>query len=116
VTIVDSESGLFKGLGATTKVWMSHGDQLSKVPEGFKAIAHTATAPFAAVANIEKQLYGMQFHPEVTHSVQGKEIIKNFVLGVCGCKPEWTMVCTRYSHEGVVIRVCRADLLHRSRD
>lgn len=75
-----------------SQVWMSHGDQLSEMPEEFHIIGRTATAPYAAVAHNSKPFYGIQFHPEVTHSKRGKEVIKNFVIGICGCKQHWTMV------------------------
>jgi GMP synthase (glutamine-hydrolysing) len=71
---------------------MSHGDQLSEPPPGFHVIGHTKSAPFAAIAHNTKPLYGIQFHPEVTHSPRGKEVISRFVLNVCGCKKDWTMV------------------------
>ena len=74
------------------KVWMSHGDQLSEPPPGFHVIGHTKSAPFAAIAHNTKPFYGIQFHPEVTHSPRGKEVISRFVLNVCGCKTDWTMV------------------------
>ncbi|RKP09519.1 hypothetical protein THASP1DRAFT_28679 [Thamnocephalis sphaerospora] len=82
---------LFEGIGAETKVWMSHGDQLSVMPEGFRVIGHTATAPYAAIAHEEKLMFGIQFHPEVTHSEQGVKILSNFVLGVCKCRSNWSM-------------------------
>eukprot|EP00160_Parvularia_atlantis_P015517 Unigene4464_Nuclearia_a/m.13639 Unigene4464_Nuclearia_a/g.13639 ORF Unigene4464_Nuclearia_a/g.13639 Unigene4464_Nuclearia_a/m.13639 type:complete len:525 (-) Unigene4464_Nuclearia_a:55-1629(-) len=84
-------NALFEGLEGTLQVWMSHGDQLSKLPQGFEAVAATETAPFAAVANHEKRMFGVQFHPEVTHTPQGKHMLHNFVRNVCGCRPEWTM-------------------------
>lgn len=71
---------------------MSHGDQLSAPPPGFHVIGHTKSAPFAAIAHNAKPLYGIQFHPEVTHSPRGKEVISRFVLNVCGCRTDWTMV------------------------
>jgi GMP synthase (glutamine-hydrolysing) len=71
---------------------MSHGDQLSAPPPEFHVIGHTKSAPFAAIAHNAKPLYGIQFHPEVTHSPRGKEVISRFVLNVCGCKKDWTMV------------------------
>lgn len=70
---------------------MSHGDQLSKGPEDFEVIAKTPTAPFAAIAHRTKPIYGIQFHPEVTHSPRGKELFDSFVA-ICGCKRNWTMV------------------------
>ena len=73
---------------------MSHGDQLSAPPPGFHVIAHTKSAPFAAIAHHTKPLYGIQFHPEVTQSPRGKEVISRFVLNICGCKNDWTVVRT----------------------
>lgn len=73
------------------KVWMSHGDQLTAAPNDFKVIAKTPTAPFAAIAHESKPIYGIQFHPEVTHSPRGKELFDSFVE-ICGCKRNWTMV------------------------
>lgn len=71
---------------------MSHGDQLSKIPEGFHTIGYTENAPFAAIAHDNKPIYGIQFHPEVTHSPRGREVIGRFVLNICECKASWTMV------------------------
>jgi GMP synthase (glutamine-hydrolysing) len=71
---------------------MSHGDQLSKIPEGFHVIGHTSTAPYAAIAHNTKPFYGIQFHPEVTHSTRGKEVIGRFILNICKCAATWTMV------------------------
>ena len=73
------------------QVWMSHGDHISKIPDGFKAIANTSKAPFAVIANEEKKIYGVQFHPEVIHSIDGKKIIENFVVKICGCQTSWSM-------------------------
>ncbi|KAI0707262.1 GMP synthase [Earliella scabrosa] len=82
---------LFDGLGEELQVWMSHGDQLSELPPDFHVIGRTNTAPFAAIAHNSKPFYGIQFHPEVTHSKRGREVIGKFVLGICGCKQHWTM-------------------------
>jgi GMP synthase (glutamine-hydrolysing) len=70
---------------------MSHGDEAEQIPEGFKVIGHTESAKAAAIASEEKSIYGIQFHPEVVHTEQGTEILKNFVLKVCGAKQDWTM-------------------------
>lgn len=86
-----SVDALFEGLGDEMEVWMSHGDQLSAPPPEFRVIGHTKSAPFAAIAHNSKPLYGIQFHPEVTHSPRGKEVISRFVLNICGCKSDWTM-------------------------
>ena len=74
------------------QVWMSHGDQLSEMPADFHVIGSTATAPYAAIAHNSKPFYGIQFHAEVTHSKKGREVIGRFVLSICGCKTNWTMV------------------------
>lgn len=71
---------------------MSHGDQLSGMPPNFHIIGHTQTAPFAAIAHNTLPLYGIQFHPEVTHSPRGKEVIGRFILNICECRSDWTMV------------------------
>lgn len=79
------------------QVWMSHGDQLSEMPENFHIIGHTKNAPYAAIAHNSKPFYGIQFHPEVTHSPRGREVIGRFVLNICGCKANWTMVsCSQH--------------------
>jgi GMP synthase (glutamine-hydrolysing) len=70
---------------------MSHGDQVSKAAPGFHVIANTRTAPYAAVAHESKPFYGIQFHPEVTHTVCGQTLLKNFVIDICQCSDEWTM-------------------------
>ena len=71
-------------------VWMSHGDRVEKLPDGFKVIASTESAPIAAIENKQQKLYGLQFHPEVTHTKQGKEILGRFVHQICGCSADWT--------------------------
>ena len=89
------------------QVWMSHGDQLSNIPPEFHIIGHTATAPYAAIAHISKPLYGIQFHPEVTHSVKGREVIKRFILNICGCESNWTMVlCSSETNRRLSKRHC----------
>ncbi|KIY47699.1 GMP synthase [Fistulina hepatica ATCC 64428] len=95
IEAVKSESSsvdaLFEGLGEEFQVWMSHGDQLSAMPPNFHVIGRTNTAPYAAIAHDSKPVYGIQFHPEVTHSPRGKEIIGRFILNICGCRAHWTM-------------------------
>ncbi|KAJ7472594.1 hypothetical protein FB451DRAFT_299733 [Mycena latifolia] len=86
-----SVDALFEGLGDEMQVWMSHGDQLSAPPPDFHVIGYTATAPYAALAHNSKPFYGIQFHPEVTHSPRGKEVIGRFILNICGCQSHWTM-------------------------
>ncbi|KAF8055537.1 hypothetical protein FPV67DRAFT_1567520 [Lyophyllum atratum] len=86
-----SADALFQGLGDEMQVWMSHGDQLSALPPNFHIIGYTQSAPYAAIAHDTKPLYGIQFHPEVTHSPRGKELIGRFILNICGCRKNWTM-------------------------
>ncbi|KAJ7082376.1 hypothetical protein B0H15DRAFT_852728 [Mycena belliarum] len=86
-----SVDALFEGLGDEMQVWMSHGDQLSAPPPDFHVIGYTATAPYAALAHNSRPIYGIQFHPEVTHSPRGKEVIGRFILNICGCRRNWTM-------------------------
>ncbi|MEM7617302.1 MAG: glutamine-hydrolyzing GMP synthase [Pseudomonadota bacterium] len=73
------------------KVWMSHGDHIVKAPDNFEKMATSDGAPFAIIANEEKKIYGLQFHPEVTHTPEGKHIIKNFLTKICGCQQTWNM-------------------------
>ncbi|CAH8189612.1 glutamine-hydrolyzing GMP synthase [Vibrio aestuarianus] len=87
---VTGDSALFAGLEATQDVWMSHGDKVVEIPADFTKIAQTDTCPYAAMANEEKKYYGVQFHPEVTHTKNGLKMLENFVLNVCGCERLWT--------------------------
>ena len=73
------------------KVWMSHGDKVTQLPEGFKVMASTPSCAIAGMADEARRFYAVQFHPEVTHTVQGKAILERFVLGICGAKPDWIM-------------------------
>lgn len=88
---VKQDSPLFAGVSATTICWMSHFDYISKPAEGFRICAHTADCPVAAAENQEKNLYAIQFHPEVLHTVEGTKMLHNFVRGVCGCAGTWRM-------------------------
>jgi len=89
--IID-EGRIFAGLRHEPgDVWMSHGDRVEKLPEGFQVLATSSNSPFAAVADPERACYGVQFHPEVAHTFHGEEILANFVLDICACKPGWTM-------------------------
>ena len=72
-------------------VWMSHGDNVTEMPPGFKLMASTESCPIAGMADEERRFYGVQFHPEVTHTTQGKAILERFVLGICGARPDWVM-------------------------
>jgi GMP synthase (glutamine-hydrolysing) len=82
---------LFQGLEESMRVWMSHGDKLSKLPEGFHTVATSDNSEYAAIAHGTKPIYGLQFHPEVTHTPNGTKLLKNFAIGICGCKQNWTM-------------------------
>ena len=82
---------LFDGLGDELEVWMSHGDKLSCLPDGFVTIAATGNAPFAGIAMKDRPLYGIQFHPEVTHTRRGTELLRNFAVTICDGKADWTM-------------------------
>jgi len=87
---VDDSSDLFRNLENQLDVWMSHGDHLIEIPQGFQCIAHTDNAPIAAIKNEEKMFFGIQFHPEVVHTPKGKKIIANFLFDICHCKGNWT--------------------------
>ncbi len=85
---------LFDGVwqaGHKVDVWMSHGDRVSALPEGFRTVARTSGAPFAAIADDERRFYGVQFHPEVVHTPDGAALLRQFVRGVAGCRGDWTM-------------------------
>ncbi|MFT5996965.1 MAG: GMP synthase (glutamine-hydrolyzing), partial [Glaciecola sp.] len=75
---------------ALLDVWMSHGDKVIEAPEGFETIASTSNCPHAAMVNLNKKFYGVQFHPEVTHTKQGSRILQQFVMTICGCEALWT--------------------------
>jgi GMP synthase (glutamine-hydrolysing) len=87
--VSDEDCPLFTGLPSSLPVWMSHGDQLVEMPPGFRALAYTENSPFAVIGN-DSGIYGLQFHPEVVHTPQGKTIFQNFVLNICGCQGNWT--------------------------
>lgn len=85
------DSILFKNVDKKSVVWMSHTDYIAEAPKGFEVVAKTDNCPCAAMENVEKKLYAVQFHPEVTHTQFGKEILRNFIFDVCGCTGEWVM-------------------------
>ena len=89
VTITD-EDGLFTGLDRSQPVWMSHGDTITRLPDGFRSTAESGSSPFAGLAAPERNLFGIQFHPEVAHTPAGKDVLRNFVLGIAGAAPTWT--------------------------
>ncbi|MGB0276849.1 MAG: glutamine-hydrolyzing GMP synthase, partial [Synechococcus sp.] len=87
---VDDPTDLLTNVDNGSTMWMSHGDSVKALPDGFVRLAHTANTPEAAVAHLQRKLYGVQFHPEVVHSTCGMALIRNFVYHVCGCDPDWT--------------------------
>ena len=87
----DGHSKLFHGVMQKTSVWMSHTDYIAKVPEGFVITAHSKDCPVAAMENAEKKFYATQFHPEVMHTEEGQQMLRNFVLDICGCTGNWRM-------------------------
>ena len=91
IEFTKKESKLFKNVDEKSVVWMSHTDYISTVPEGFEIIGTTDACPCAAMQNVEKNIYAVQFHPEVTHSVFGSQMLYNFLYEVCGCKGDWVM-------------------------
>lgn len=88
---LDNTSKLFKGIDSKDQCWMSHTDYISELPQGFKIIGKTSECPIAAMENEEKNLYGVQFHPEVEHTLFGQKMLQNFLYEVCGLAKEWTM-------------------------
>jgi GMP synthase (glutamine-hydrolysing) len=93
VVVIDDENPLLGGLAGedgALKVWMSHGDRVEQLPPGFKPIAKSRNAPLAGICDPERRIYGLQFHPEVTHTEHGFEILQRFVRDICGCPPVWT--------------------------
>ena len=88
---IRDDRGLLAGIPERTSVWMSHGDQVTGLSEGFDAVAQTDTCPYAAVRHRERPVWGVQFHPEVTHTPHGVDILRNFLFGICGCSGTWRM-------------------------
>lgn len=91
---IEKDCALFEGCwkaGEQHQVWMSHGDRVINIPEGFEVAATSEGAPFAAIANEERKIYGVQFHPEVTHTPDGAKLIENFVIKIAGITPDWSM-------------------------
>ena len=86
------KDALLNDVVETSTVWMSHADTIKKLPDGFEILGNTETIPIAAfkATEPENRVYGLQFHPEVYHSAEGKKILKNFIIDICGCMPDWT--------------------------
>lgn len=103
---VKKDCALFDGVwekGGSHQVWMSHGDRVNALPDGFEVMAASENAPYAAFGNEAINYYGLMFHPEVVHTLDGAKLLSNFVLGVCGCKGSWTMGAYR---EQAVQAIC----------
>jgi GMP synthase (glutamine-hydrolysing) len=90
LSTVDHHNSLLKEISLDTQVWMSHADTIMSIPENFDVIASTSSVAIAAYKVKEKNVYGIQFHPEVTHTVEGKNLLRNFVVHICGCAQDWT--------------------------
>ncbi|MEM4899271.1 MAG: glutamine-hydrolyzing GMP synthase [Thermofilum sp.] len=88
---IDKPVGVLKGLERRERVWMSHGDVVFEVPEGYEVLAHSENTPVAAFRHKEKPIYGLQWHPEVSHTDKGAQMIRNFLFEVCGCEATWRM-------------------------
>ncbi len=87
---VVNQSGIFEGFPNNSNVWMSHGDFITQIPQGFRVDAKTDNSPICAISNPSKKIFGLQFHPEVAHTTEGRKIIDNFLFRVCSCEPNWT--------------------------
>lgn len=88
---IHKQDGVFSAIAKQVTCWMSHGDSIERLPSGFQVTGHTDNTPIAAAENIEKRLYGLQFHPEVEHTPEGKAMLKNFLFNICACQPTWSM-------------------------
>jgi len=91
LTVRDGECALFAGLPETLQVWNSHGDKLTRLPKDFVVVGTTDNSDYAAIEHPKRRIYGIQFHPEVVHTPRGREVVANFVHGICGCGRNWTM-------------------------
>ena len=91
IDIVDKTTELLKDVSDKSQVWMSHGDSVDKIPQGFRVTATTPTCPYTAIEDSSRKFYGVQFHPEVVHSVEGEKMIRTFVLDICKANADWNM-------------------------
>ena len=98
-TRFDTDCRLFRGLPEESVTWMSHGDYMAKVPEGFRLVARSEACPTVGICDEERGFYGVQFHPEVNHTEYGREMLRNFLYGVCGARGDWTM--SDYKREAI---------------
>ena len=98
-TLFDTDCRLFRGLPEESVTWMSHGDYMAKVPEGFRLVARSEACPTVGICDEARGFYGVQFHPEVNHTEYGKEMLRNFLYGVCGARGDWTM--SDYKREAI---------------
>jgi len=87
---VEHDGGIFEGVKKTSQVWMSHGDTVQRLPKGFTALASTSDISYAAIGNARRHMYGVQFHPEVMHTEEGRKILHNFLFDICGVSGDWT--------------------------
>ena len=90
-TVLDPDCSLFEDIGGESVTWMSHGDYMAEIPAGFSLAAHSAACPTAAICDEARRFYGVQFHPEVNHTERGRELLHNFLYGICGAEGNWTM-------------------------
>ena len=90
-TAFDPGCALFRGLPEESVTWMSHGDYMAEIPPGFRLAAHSAACPTAAICDEARRFYGVQFHPEVNHTVYGRDMLRNFLYAICGAAGDWTM-------------------------
>ncbi len=90
VTHTHGNNPLFNGVPEQIDVWMSHGDRIEKPPQGFESLAHSDNSPFAAMGDPQRSIYAVQFHPEVKHTPQGAQILRNFIFDICHCEPKWS--------------------------
>jgi len=104
--VTDRSCPLFANLAETLQVWNSHGDGLTKIPVGFKSVGVTENSEYAAIEDRARKLFGLQFHPEVAHTPRGRELLANFVHGICGCGKNWTM----HNYLGQAIEALRAQV------